>query len=75
MSQQRNGGFTELVQDSDEPEQLIAYAMYKTDKRMNAAIHNAVRDCFPRRDIVVELTGFATFRKASRTIVTRQNGL
>lgn len=32
MAQQKKWVFTELVEDSDNPEHLIAYAMYKADK-------------------------------------------
>ncbi|EBQ5799621.1 hypothetical protein DRV48_16140, partial [Salmonella enterica subsp. enterica serovar Rissen] len=56
MSQPKKWGFTELVQDSDEPEQLIAYAMYKADKD-DLAIQCRAR-LLPEADIVVELTSF-----------------
>lgn len=56
MSQPKKWVFTELVQDSDEPEQLIAYAMYKADKD-DLAIQCRAR-LLPETDIVVELTSF-----------------
>lgn len=56
MSQPKKWVFTELVQDSDEPEQLIAYAMYKADKD-DLAIQCRAR-LLPEADIVVELTSF-----------------
>ena len=56
MSQPKKWVFTELVQDSDEPEQLIAYAMYKADKD-DLAIQCRAR-LLPEADIVVELTRF-----------------
>ncbi|MEW5290707.1 hypothetical protein ABW286_16225 [Erwinia papayae] len=56
MSQPKKWVFTELVQDSDEPEQLIAYAMYKADK------DDLARQCRARllseSDIVNKLTSF-----------------
>ncbi|EXU74355.1 hypothetical protein [Erwinia mallotivora] len=56
MSQPKKWVFTELVQDSDEPEQLIAYAMYKADK------DDLARQCSARllsdSDIVNKLTSF-----------------
>ncbi|SXU02561.1 Uncharacterised protein [Klebsiella pneumoniae] len=56
MSQPKKWVFTELVQDSDEPEQLIAYAMYKADKD-DLAIQCRAR-LLSETDIEVELTRF-----------------
>ena len=48
--------FTELVQNPDDPEQLIAYAMYKADKD-DLATQCHVRQV-PEEGIVVELASF-----------------
>lgn len=56
MSQPKKWVFTELVRGSDEPEQLIAYAMYKADKD-DLAIQCRAR-LLPEADIVTELTSF-----------------
>ncbi len=56
MFQPKKWVFTELVQDSDEPEQLIAYAMYKADKDDHATQCRA--RFLPEADIVAELTSF-----------------
>lgn len=56
MSQPKKWVFTELVQDSDEPEQLIAYAMYKADKD-DLAVQCRARQV-PEAEIVDKLTSF-----------------
>lgn len=56
MSQPKKWVFTELVQGADEPEQLIAYAMYKADKDDLATQCRA--RLLPEADIVAELTSF-----------------
>jgi hypothetical protein len=56
MSQPKKWVFTELVQGSDEPEQLIAYAMYKADKDDLATQCRA--RLLPEADIAAELASF-----------------
>lgn len=56
MSHAKKWMFSELVQNPNDPEQLIAYAMYKADKDCLATQCRARR--VSEEDIVAELTSF-----------------
>lgn len=56
MSHAKKWMFSELVQNPDDPEQLIAYAMYKADKDCLATQCRARR--VSEEDIVAELSSF-----------------
>lgn len=56
MPQPKKWVFTELVQDLNDPEQLIAYAMYKADKD-DLAVQCCAR-LLPEEEIVTRLVSF-----------------